>query len=305
MARSNTKLIKELESRLEHNASDIDARVQLVQAYALCTSQEKLQRRLSHVLWMIEHCPDSDELESPIFLLNELYSDADFQKARQLWLANSNDNPDNASIAGNAGLFLIWRDFLTGDELLEKAALLCPNNPKWYYYVEEFNWYQVRYGEESAKRARSAERVIRLGGEAIKADNGIQPSKRLNALEHMVHSAMYLGQLDQAVKFCEQRDRFARALQREDALQIGIALRGFVALQRGQIDQSRHALLELANGYKPAYSILKLADGLLQAGEQSTVLQFLSQSKELGMLPEAARWIADIKRGEIPHMDYP
>src|SRR6266436_980211 len=100
---------QELEAQLEKNPEDLTARAKLLGYYWYQWMQPgeaaaKAARR-RHVLWLIEHHP-----ESPVTGLeeaalsesgNSLVDPDGYQQAREKWLALREANPQNATLLGN------------------------------------------------------------------------------------------------------------------------------------------------------------------------------------------------------------
>lgn len=94
--------IPPLERRLAANPNDFPARLKLM-AYHLradrVANPEDRVKRLSHVLWLIEHHPDSELLRSYVSrLTRDEMTQEDYQRAVALWDAAMQARPDELAV---------------------------------------------------------------------------------------------------------------------------------------------------------------------------------------------------------------
>jgi hypothetical protein len=125
---------KALEEGLNTNPDNLAAREQLIRYYfeeALTSRMPELEeKREKHVLWLIEHHPESElagEPEAEIMPTASGSIEA-YQRGRQLWLQEVDKHPDNQRILCNAAQFVVLFDRKMGQELLEKAVALDPGD---------------------------------------------------------------------------------------------------------------------------------------------------------------------------------
>lgn len=124
--------ITALEHRLEENPVDFAARLKLI-AYCMRADRadlpESRSRRVSLVLWLVEHQPDSEILGSPYGILSpgDLTS-GQLAQARQRWEAATGSGQPDARVFWNAANFYQQLDRRLYIASLEKAVGLAPDN---------------------------------------------------------------------------------------------------------------------------------------------------------------------------------
>jgi hypothetical protein len=122
-----------LEQELAANPHNLAARLKLMAYHRRSDRagrQEDRARRVQHVLWLIEHHPDSELLHSPVsrFSPGEL-SPPDYQRAIALWDAASKAKQGDAAVQWNAAFFFESLDPGLRIHYLEAAAAADPNHP--------------------------------------------------------------------------------------------------------------------------------------------------------------------------------
>ncbi len=128
-----------LETQLEKTPDDLAARAQLLgfYYYQWMKPGEAAARaaRRRHILWLIEHHPDSPVLglaEAPIEESGNSLADPEgYRMARQLWLSQLEARKSDATLRGNIAKFFQ----MTDKDLALKAALeakaIQPQNTEW------------------------------------------------------------------------------------------------------------------------------------------------------------------------------
>jgi hypothetical protein len=125
--------VDRLQQQLARNPNDFPSRLKLM-AYHLRADRaglpEDRAKRLGHVLWLIEHHPNSELLHSYVSRLapNEL-SAADYQRVVSLWDAAAARHPSEAAVQWNAASFFEGIDPARHMRYLESTAALDPNHP--------------------------------------------------------------------------------------------------------------------------------------------------------------------------------
>ena len=130
---------QQLEAQLEKNPEDLNARAQLLGYYWYQWMQPgeaaaKAARR-RHVLWLIEHHPDSPVTgleEAAISETgNSLIDPEGYQQARKLWLSLIEAKRGNAYLLGNLAKFFQMSDKPLAESALLQAKALQPENGEW------------------------------------------------------------------------------------------------------------------------------------------------------------------------------
>ena len=123
-----------LESDVERDPENLAARIRLLSYYTQYIVQPEL--RSKHLLWLIEHHPDSDvfQLGTVVTAMTPDYSGAkspDIEKARALWLEQAERYATNPKVLANAITVLEASDGRIRFELLKRLRALEPQNTEW------------------------------------------------------------------------------------------------------------------------------------------------------------------------------
>jgi hypothetical protein len=123
-----------LESDVERDPENLAAHVRLLSYYTQYIVRPEL--RSKHLLWLIEHHPDSDvfQLSTVVTAIVPDYSGVDspdIEKARTLWLQQAERYATNAKVLANAVTVLGGSDGNIRLELLKRLRALEPQNPEW------------------------------------------------------------------------------------------------------------------------------------------------------------------------------
>jgi hypothetical protein len=130
---------QELESQLEKNPEDLVARAKLIGYYYYQWMQPgeeatKAARR-KHILWLIEHHPDSPILNLAEVTIedvgNSLADPEGFKQARQLWLSQMEARKTDAPMLGNMAKFFQMTDKNLAESALLQAKAAQPQNAQW------------------------------------------------------------------------------------------------------------------------------------------------------------------------------
>jgi hypothetical protein len=130
---------QELEAEIDKNPEDLAARTKLIGYYYYQWMQPgeegaKAGRR-KHILWLIEHHPDSPILslaEVPIEEFGNSLADPEgYKQARQLWLAQREARKTDAFTLLNLAKFFQMSDKNLAESALLQAKALQPQNAQW------------------------------------------------------------------------------------------------------------------------------------------------------------------------------
>jgi len=128
-----------LEEQVEKTPEDLNARAKLLGYYwyqwMLPGEAAAKAARRRHILWLIEHHPDSPITGLEEAALSEksgAMTDAEgYQEARKRWLALMESKGSNAYVLGNAGKFFQMSDKPLAERALLQAKSLQPENGEW------------------------------------------------------------------------------------------------------------------------------------------------------------------------------
>jgi hypothetical protein len=123
-----------LESDVDRNAEDLHDRIRLLSYYTQHMVLPEL--RAKHLLWLIEHHPDSDvfQLSTVVTAMAPDYSGLKspaIEQARALWLQETERYASNTKVLANATAVLSNSDGIVAFQLLKRLRALDPRNPEW------------------------------------------------------------------------------------------------------------------------------------------------------------------------------
>jgi len=130
---------QELEAQLSTNPEDLNARAKLLGYYWyqwMRPGEEAAKAaRRRHILWLIDHHPDSPVTgleEAAISELgNSLVDPEGYEQARQKWLSLMETQKGNAAVLGNAAKFFQMSDKNLAESALLRARAAQPQNAEW------------------------------------------------------------------------------------------------------------------------------------------------------------------------------
>jgi hypothetical protein len=131
---------------------------------AIIVDKKLLAARRTHILWLIEHHPDSGlagSLEARIFPLDlEPFFPGDpvgYAQAKAVWLAQANRPGVSSMVLGNAAYFLEATDKPLAEDLLLRASVMDPAGP-WLARLGRF--YALLIGGLDGVAGRNAARTL-------------------------------------------------------------------------------------------------------------------------------------------------
>jgi hypothetical protein len=148
-----------LEQQLAANPDDFPARLKLMAYYQRADQsgrQEERSKRVRHVLWLIEHHPDSELLHSYVsrFSKGEL-APVEYRRAVTLWDTAAKAKPADAAVQWNAASFFQDLDPELHMHYLEATAAADPNHPFALRPLADFYALSILEGGPLAPRAQA------------------------------------------------------------------------------------------------------------------------------------------------------
>jgi len=143
----NAARAAELEAELSRNPENLTIRIHLLSYYTQWMISPDARTR--HLLWLIEHHPDSDvfQLRSVATSILPDYSglnSPDIERARALWLQQAERYATNSRVLGNAAGSLAEVAGPAALELIRRAHRVDPDNPRWTDWLGVVYAYAVR-----------------------------------------------------------------------------------------------------------------------------------------------------------------
>lgn len=315
VALSGTKLtpeqVRELEEKLRTNAEDISARSQLLGYYsrAQYKSKEARQARQAHVLWLIEHHPDTAIFASGYAGLDRILDGSEYGKAKTLWLKQVEINPKHVAILGHAAKFCLLQDRTIAEDFLKRAQALEPGNPKWsvqlaHLYALDADHPKAGGGTESGRKA--LEQMEKA--QAATAD----ATERFSNLDYLAGMAFRARDMEKArryaTEFLQQAEQNKSNWAYGNAINHGNVILGRIALREGSLDAAKKHLL--AAGTTPGSPQLNsfgpnmaLAKELIEKGETETILAYFNLCANFWSMgsEKLELWAKEVTAGIAPN----
>jgi tetratricopeptide (TPR) repeat protein len=304
-----------LEEGLNTKPDNLAAREQLITYYfqevIASRTPELEEKREKHILWLIEHHPESELAGSPeaeIIPVGSSQSMEGYQRGKQLWLQQVENHPDNQRILRNAAQFLLLSDPMISRELLEKAWALDPSDAQTSSVLaQSYDLERNRVGSPDEK-LNLAKKALSIREQALEKTEGEQ---RFYGLEDLAKSAFEAGEPEKAQQYASELLQLAPKFPNDwnygNALHEGNIVLGRIALQRDDIAGAKEHLL--AAGQTPGSPSLDsfgpnmtLAKELLEKGERDAVLTYLQSCAKFWKMggDNLQTWTATIKGGGTP-----
>jgi len=143
----NADSAAQLEAELIRNPENLTARIRLLSYYTQWIVSP--DARTGHLLWLIEHHPDSDifQLRTVATSIIPDYSglnSPDIERSRALWLQQAERYAANSRVLANAASSLVEVDGPAAFELIWRAHRVDPDNPAWTDWLGVVYAYAVR-----------------------------------------------------------------------------------------------------------------------------------------------------------------
>jgi hypothetical protein len=152
-----------LERKLENNENDLDARRKLIAYYGTRADDDETAaaNAQQHGFWIIENKPDVIDYWVMSFyrFFSKHNHPEEYERAKTMWLAHIERDPENLVLLENASHFLEWGDPERSTELLQKLHELDSKNPEWPERIAEDIFEEWMFQDEAAIGQGEEERI--------------------------------------------------------------------------------------------------------------------------------------------------
>ena len=309
--------VSALEDQLELAPRDVAARARLLGYYsdlARYYDRSARQRRREHILWLIEHAPESEILGVGELDVDPFESPEGYVEGKRTWLRHIERDPGNLKLLAHAASFLWLRDRDLARELLQRAQSQDSSNPEWasklgqMYLLDARDMNGRANAEIASKALLQLERAYELSDEM----------DREFLLEDLAKAAVAAGEHHKAREFAEAMLRNPEAGWSDgDRIHHGNLTLGQIALADGNLAEAKERLIMAAvtPGSPSLVSFgpnMLLAKELLEQGETAVVLQYFELCSKFWNSERArdklASWSALVEKGLAPdfggNLDY-
>jgi tetratricopeptide (TPR) repeat protein len=310
--------VQELENHLVQNPDDLTARRTLI-LYAGMKSwndPDAAETHLRHVLWVIQHHPESDLAGAPYIMPRGTNAEA-IPEAQRLWRQQADTHPENAAVLGHAAQFLLHtapEDWPTVEEWLRKAAALDPNNPEWPENLGRLQDFRRRGDRHENSKAYAQEALQHYTRAYELTDD---EEEKILLLDELAWKALEAGEFEQASDYATRLIAGGEVCARGTHLWFpgnahhwGYIVLGRVALHEGDSEAAKAHLVAAGqtkgspqlNSYGPD---VVLARALLEQGQFDTVMTYFKACAdfwECGQ-QELARWVSALRQNRIPDFE--
>ena len=292
-----------LESRLEGDPQDIQARTHLIVHYFQGFADDKARRaRNKHALWLIRHAPESGVLGHPFGAIDPDLDTDDYVAGRDAWLSHIEREPNNVTFLAHATRFLSPRqdqDLVVRH--LEELQRLDPQNSQWPTDLGHLYLRKVPY---EASKKTNATQALALFQRAYELST-FEP-ERVLLLEALGKAALAAGRHDEARTYgTSMLELSADQWTTGQSVHHGNLILGRVALIEDDVERAkRHLLAAGKTSGSPSLGSfgpnMRLALELLQRGEREVVLEYFDLCSKFWPRARLEEWADVVKAGGIP-----
>jgi len=297
----------ELEAQVSRSPHDLESRTKLLGYYFRKRTQdpESKAAKARHVIWLIQNAPAADVLGLPYGQLDKILEPDAHEQARQAWLAELEDTPENLGVVKNAAAFFLLHDRETAETLLRKGQEADPDNAEWAVALGGLYWLNLQSLIDGPARSSIAKQAF---DQYKRAYERSEPVAREFLVIDPAKSAFDAGEMDAAETFSKETlagsETSANAGNR---IHHGNLILGRIALRKGDVEEAKIRLL--AAGKTPGSPQLDsfgpnmtLAKELLERGERETVLEYFTLCSQFWKSPfqKLDEWTEDVKAGRVP-----
>ena len=309
--------VSALEDQLELDPRDVPARARLLGYYsdlARYYHQSAQQRRREHILWLIEHAPESEILGAGELEVDPFESPEGYVEGKRTWLRHIERDPGNLKLLAHAASFLWPPDRDLARQLLQRAQSQDSSNPAWAFRLGEMYLLDARDMNGRANVEMASKALVQLEL-AHELSDGMD---REFLLWRLAKAAVAAGEHDKAREFAESMLRDPEAsLDQGHRIHHGNLALGQIALADGDLAEAKERLILAAmTPGSPALDSfgpnMLLAKELLEQGETAVVLQYFDLCSKFWNSEDAqaqlASWSALVEQGIVPdfggNLDY-
>jgi len=288
-----TQLSKQGADKLEQELKKSDPnsfadRIELLAFYSFKIAgdgltPEELANRREHILWVIEHQPESTFAADPAAAFDPYGRDPQgLQQGKRLWLQQVQTKPTDARILYNAGRFFAWvDDWQQSEELLERAYAITPTTHDIASFLAGLYWRDTRHSSTSEQVAGMAAKSLKVFEQALSDTH--DKRELLDDLPDAAQAAFEAGEYERAATYSKEVLSLAEqpeyADNNADAIHYGNIVLGRIALRQGDVRAASAYLLKAAeikgNPHLDTFGPnMMLAKELLEKGERKSVLQY-------------------------------
>lgn len=309
----SAEMAAKLEARLLAADDDLAARLWLLGYYRrLSQTKEDICTSMTHLIWMVENRPQDDCCY--YLQLGDGYTPKQFGAYREAWLKQTEINPDDDQIIGNAANAISDRDKELAKELFRQSQNLNPKEPKWTRRLAQMYRYEAMNGPH-LYRTQCAQQAVIETEKYLKLKD--VRGEHTGILELMPPMAIEFGYLNEARKWSKELLDFGRHC----VFQVW-AQKAYLHLARIELAENKprraHAWLNKAidsirSDELPTYlaeedRMMVLLNELLKRGDREIVIDALkvcarkcSEDKREQM----KAWHKQAQQGETPKLEWP
>jgi len=295
-----------LESLLESNPRDLEARTKLLGYYSQRSYADASARRrkTAHCLWMIRNRPEAEIAGTPFCQIQRFIDTVAYRKAKALWVKQVERHRNDTAVLANAAGFHTLDEKRTAIAILKRLQRLEPRNPEWHDRLGHLYHLQSGGGPSRKRNKPAALRALEQWGKAIALLR--TDSVRFYMLTQMASIAVDAGRPRMAVHYAKELLRRATKFRADwnygNAVHHAHSALGRVALRAKRIGEAKRHLIASAktkgspqlNSFGPNQD---LAAELLERGETKTVIRYLELCRKFWKMgqPQINAWTKSIR----------
>jgi len=304
-----------LEKSLVDHPDDLSMREHLISYYfeaAIESHATELEKkREQHVLWLIEHHPESEFAGSPEAFLMPAEaggSPGGYENALNLWRKQTEMHGDDARILINAAHFAMLSDERLAQGFLEKALVAHPDDIATLSLLAKTYERQTAMAHRPEEKTAFARKAMEIRDRSFEKVHG---DERFYELSDVAKTAFEAGLDAKAEEYADELLHMAEERRGDwnygNAVHNGNIVLGRLALKRGDINGAKEHLAAAGktSGSPQLDSFgpnMTLAKELLAKGERNAVLAYFEDCAKFWDMgrDELKNWTSTVKAGGTP-----
>jgi len=293
-----------LESQLDDNPKDLEARIKLIGFYTGVGSEE----RNEHIQWLISNHPDIDI--GRYGRIDKDVAPGEYDEGKRLWLAAVARLPTDSRVLKNAVNYSWLHDSAMSEDLVMQGIALEPLAPMWHAMRGDLRATMASTAdisdEDRLRCSREAaaeyERALNLSQTPFE-----RFEQTLNLMKASLDAQAYGSAEELATQLLARAKVFETTWIYGEALHAAHIVLGQIALTRGYIAMAVEQLLAAGrtpgspqlNAFGPDFD---LAARILDSGQPNAVIEYLESCKTFWTRNVRAleQWQLAIKKGGSP-----
>lgn len=290
------------EIRLQSDPSDKEARAALLGYYCSgkVNSKSATQKQIRHVLWVLQNAPDCGLGVTPCLRLSKADGQEYYEQAKKILLQQCEKFRKDPETLMDLGAAIRHEEPALAIKILRQAYASGKGNKKdqiAFWLSTTLHYLGMQTNDYDSLRE-----AVSLMQELARSQ---KPTRVFDKRFWLAKFAFDAEQLDVARDACTQM--LSKNPENNQAVHVAHIVLGSMAFKEGNLGSAcEHLILAGKVASSPrlcSYGpMMKLAQNLMESGEQATVKQYLSDCRKFWNKRILTKWIREIEAGGTPKL---